>query len=151
MVELVLDRTCEKPARGHDLRHVVLVEILACHLGGALHRAADAGEAQAPFLVELAALPRDYLGIEENKRHRDDGIERLVRFCFAAFGNVDHAHPLGVADLLRRESDALRGVHRGNHIDRKSAKRPGHNRDRHRLLAKDRFSVLVYLELHRQL
>ena len=146
MVDLVLQGAREEAASSHDLRHVVHVEILARHLRGAIYGTAEPRKAQAPFLVELAALAGDYLGVEEDERHSDNGIERLVLLVFTSFGNVDYAHPLGAADLLRREPDALRGMHRGNHVDGKRAKLIGDNGNRLRLFAEDWLAVLVYLK-----
>ena len=146
MVDLVLKRTREEAARGHDLRHVVHVEILARHLRGTIYGTAEPRKAQAPFLVELAALAGYYLGIEEDERHRDNRIKRLVLLGLAPFWNVDYAHPLGATDLLRREPHSLRSMHRGNHVDGERTKLIGDNCDWLRLLAEDRFAVLVDLE-----
>ena len=143
MVDLVLQGAREEAAGRHDLRQVVYVEVLACNLRSALDGPADPGEAQAPFLVELGPVAGDDLWIEEDKRHLDNGVERCVFVGLAPFRDVDHAHPLRAADLLGREPDALRRMHRRKHVCDELPKRLGDDGNRLRLLAEDRFAVLV--------
>ena len=149
MIRLVKHGARKESLHGDDLRHAVDVGVLTGDLGGAHDRGAHVREAEAALLAILGPLGRHDDGIEHHERHLRSGIELAdLVIVLAARRHVDHAHGLKTADLLGREPDAARLVHRLEHVLGDLQQGRGNRGNRARDLAQDLVPIFHDIKYH---
>src|SRR6185437_4182556 len=131
MVDLVLQTPREQVVGVHLERFPVAILRPDDHAHRALDVSVNVGNRQAAFFAFLLAFGVDDLGIDHDERILVD---------------VDHGQAFGASHLRRRETDALGGVHRLEHVVDQALELRCDLLHRHRLLSQDRLSLDVNLQ-----
>src|SRR5262245_38049505 len=106
VIHLVLKRACEQPGALHAQVRPVSIEPAYDDLGGTNDGRVEPGNAQAAPVLELDALDRFDLRVDDN--HQPVGI--------APDRQVDDEQPQRLADLRRGQPDARGCVHGFDHV-----------------------------------
>ena len=122
VIDLVLKATREQVGRLELEWLPVAIERTHCDARGAFDVPEDLRNRQTSFFTLRRALSEDDLGIHDDNRVVLD---------------VDHREALDATHLRRSESDALRGVHRFEHVVGQASQLVGHAIDGLRLLTED--------------